>query len=127
MRLSHIDHFVLTVASIEKTSVFYSEVLGMEIERFGEGRTALRFGEQKINLHEVGKEFEPKAKHPQAGSGDFCLITQTPIDEVIAHLESRSVEIEDGPVGRTGARGKLVSVYVRDPDFNLVEISNYIE
>lgn len=125
MRIDRIDHFVLTVASIQATCDFYSRVLGMSVVTFGQGRKALVFGRQKINLHEVGKEFEPKAKTPVAGSADFCLITETPIEEVVRHLESCGVPVAEGPVGRTGATGAIRSVYVRDPDQNLVELSNY--
>lgn len=121
-----IDHFVLTVTNIEATCAFYEQALGMEVETFGEGRKALKFGCQKINLHEAGKEFLPHSKTPTAGSGDFCLITDTPIEDVIAHLETCGVEIEEGPVPRTGAKGPIVSVYFRDPDGNLVEVSNYL-
>lgn len=119
-----VDHFVLTVASIEATCAFYSRVLGLKVITFGDGRTALGFGSTKINLHQAGREFEPKADRPTPGSGDFCLITQTPMDDVCAHLEAHGVTIEDGPVPRTGAIGPLVSVYMRDPDGNLVEIAN---
>ena len=122
--IERIDHFVLTVASVEATCAFYSRALGMDVITFGDGRTALSFGEQKINLHQAGREFEPKAEKPTPGSGDFCLITQTPMDAVCAHLKSRGITIEDGPVPRTGATGPLLSVYVRDPDGNLVEIAN---
>jgi catechol 2,3-dioxygenase-like lactoylglutathione lyase family enzyme len=124
VRIESLDHFVLTVASIEATCEFYARVLGMEIEQFGEARTALKFGNQKINLHEVGKEFEPKAKTPTAGSGDFCLLTQTPIADVAAHIKACGVKIVDGPVQRTGAMGPIMSVYFRDPDYNLVEVSH---
>lgn len=120
-----LDHFVLTVASIERTCAFYQRVLGMNCVSFGQGRKALAFGQQKINLHEVGKEFEPKAHRPTAGSADFCLITNTPLAEVIAHLQRQEVVIEEGPVARTGAIGPIQSVYIRDPDDNLVEIANY--
>lgn len=120
-----LDHFVLTVASIERTCAFYERVLGMACVTFGNGRKALAFGQQKINLHEVGKEFEPKAHRPTAGSADFCLITDTPLAEVIAHLQRQQVVIEEGPVARTGAIGPIQSVYIRDPDNNLVEIANY--
>lgn len=123
--INRIDHFVLTVATIEATCEFYSDVLGMEVETFGEGRKALKFGAQKINLHEKGKEFEPKALSPTTGSGDFCLITETSIDAVVTHLDACGVPIEDGPVPRTGATGPITSVYIRDPDQNLVEISTY--
>ena len=125
MRIDGIDHFVLTVASIEVTCEFYCRVLGMSVVTFGPGRKALVFGAQKINLHEVGKEFEPKARLPTAGSADFCLITDTPIEEVIEHLEACGVPVAEGPVARTGARGPIRSVYLRDPDQNLVELSNY--
>ena len=126
MRIARIDHFVLTVASIEATCAFYSDVLGMEVVTFAGGRRALSFGAQKINLHEVGREFEPKAVRPTAGSGDFCLIADTPLEEVIALLQARGVAIEEGPVRRTGATGPIRSVYFRDPDDNLVEIANYV-
>lgn len=125
MQIKNIDHFVLTVASIDNTCTFYEKVLGMKVEVFGEGRKALKFGGQKINLHEVGKEFEPKADRPTAGSGDFCLITETPIEDVVSHLKAYEVEIEDGPIARTGATGSITSVYFRDPDNNLVEVSTY--
>lgn len=126
MRIARIDHFVLTVASIEATCAFYRDVLGMEVVTFAGGRRALSFGAQKINLHEVGREFEPKAARPTAGSGDFCLIADTPLDEVIAELKARDITIEEGPVSRTGATGPICSVYFRDPDDNLVEIANYV-
>ena len=125
MELQRIDHFVLTVASIATTCAFYEKVLGMKVVVFGDGRKALTFGVQKINLHELGKEFEPKAKTPQPGSADFCLITSLPITHIIEHLEKCGVEIEEGPVARTGATGPVTSVYFRDPDGNLVEISSY--
>ena len=126
MQIDRIDHFVLTVHNIEATCEFYSRVLGMQVVTFAGGRKALQFGQQKINLHEVGKEFEPKAHHPTSGSGDFCLITQTPLEQVIAHIGSCGIEIVEGPTQKTGAMGPLLSVYIRDPDGNLVEISNYL-
>lgn len=126
MRIDRIDHFVLTVASIEATCAFYRDVLGMEVVTFAGGRRALAFGAQKINLHEAGREFEPKAARPVAGSGDFCLIAETPLEEVIAHLQDRGVTIEEGPVPRTGATGPIRSVYFRDPDGNLVEVATYL-
>ena len=126
MRIDRIDHFVLTVASIEATCAFYRDVLGMEVVTFAGRRRALSFGAQKINLHEVGREFEPKAARPTAGSGDFCLIADTPLEEVIAHLQDHGVAIEEGPVSRTGATGPIRSVYFRDPDDNLVEIANTV-
>lgn len=119
-----VDHFVLTVADIEATCAFYARALGMEVVTFGEGRTALAFGNQKINLHQAGREFEPKAAVPTRGSGDFCLIAATPLAAVIAHLVACGVPVEEGPVHRTGATGPLISVYLRDPDGNLVEIAN---
>ncbi|MCW2238396.1 VOC family protein [Azospirillum canadense] len=124
--IARIDHFVLTVASIDRTCDFYQKVLGMGVVTFGAGRKALSFGGQKINLHEVGKEFEPKAQRPTAGSGDFCLITETPLEDVVAHLAAQGVAVEEGPVPRTGATGPIRSVYFRDPDGNLVEVSNYV-
>ena len=126
MKIARLDHFVLTVASIDATCAFYSNVLGMEIVTFAGGRKALSFGAQKINLHESGREFEPKAVRPTPGSGDFCLIADRPIEEVVAHLDACGVQIEEGIVDRTGATGPIRSVYLRDPDDNLVEISEYI-
>jgi catechol 2,3-dioxygenase-like lactoylglutathione lyase family enzyme len=123
--IEQLDHFVLTVANIDATIVFYTEVLGMDAITFN-GRRAVTFGVQKINLHQRGHEFNPKAMHPTPGSGDFCLITTTPLEEVITYLNSMRVHIEDGPVDREGALGKMRSVYVRDPDRNLVEIANYL-
>lgn len=125
MNIERVDHFVLTVRSVAATCEFYSRVLGMRVVTFGEGRRALAFGRQKINLHEAGREFEPKATRPTPGSGDFCLITEDPIERVVAQLEANGVAIEDGPVARTGATGPIVSVYFRDPDGNLVEVSRY--
>lgn len=120
-----IDHFVLTVASIETTCDFYARALGFGVEIFGpKGRTALTFGNQKINLHEVGREFVPRARVATAGSGDFCLLTDTPVDQVAAHLEAQGIDVIEGPVPKTGAAGPLLSVYFRDPDGNLVEVSN---
>ncbi len=126
MKINRLDHLVLTVARIEKTVAFYETVLGMVPVRFGQGRTALVYGTQKINLHEAGKEFEPKAKHPQPGSADLCFITDTPLEQVQEKLERQGVEIEEGPVERTGATGVILSVYIRDPDGNLIELSNYL-
>lgn len=125
MKIDRLDHLVLTVADIERTCAFYSGILGFEVLRFGEGRVALGFGNQKINLHQTGKEFEPKALRPTAGSGDLCFIAATPVDEVIRELDAAGVAIEEGPVERTGAIGRIRSIYLRDPDQNLLEISNY--
>jgi catechol 2,3-dioxygenase-like lactoylglutathione lyase family enzyme len=124
--IDRLDHLVLTVADIERTCAFYQRTLGMTVERFGDGRTALRFRDQKINLHEAGHEFEPKAKKPTPGSGDLCFVAASPLSEIIAHLHAVGAPIEEGPVGRTGASGPIRSVYVRDPDANLIEISNYV-
>jgi catechol 2,3-dioxygenase-like lactoylglutathione lyase family enzyme len=124
MQIDHIDHFVLTVRSIEETCAFYANVLGMQVVTFSGGRKALQFGTQKINLHEAGKEFEPKALKPTPGSGDFCLITQIPLEQVIMHLNACNIPIIEGPVDKTGATGPIKSVYVRDPDGNLVEVAN---
>ncbi|CAK3518807.1 Glyoxalase domain-containing protein 5 [Vibrio crassostreae] len=125
LEISHLDHLVLTVKDLTVTVDFYQRVLGMKPIQFGEGRLALSFGSQKINLHQQGSEFEPKAQHVQAGSADLCFITNTPMAKAIEHIEAQGVTIEEGPVQRTGATGKIVSVYVRDPDGNLIEISNY--
>jgi catechol 2,3-dioxygenase-like lactoylglutathione lyase family enzyme len=124
--LDRLDHFVLTVADIGATCTFYTRVLGMEVQTFGPlQRKALHFGRQKINLHQRGKEFEPKAAHPLPGSADLCFIAAVPLDAVIAHLKACGVAIEIGPVDRTGATGAIRSVYIRDPDQNLIEISTY--
>lgn len=125
MKVERLDHLVLTVANIAQTCSFYETALGMRVVEFQPGRVALHFGEQKINLHEVGREFDPKAARPTAGSGDLCFITATPIDAVAAHLIACGVAIEEGPVPRTGALGPMRSVYIRDPDRNLVEIATY--
>ncbi|XP_073919240.1 glyoxalase domain-containing protein 5 isoform X3 [Castor canadensis] len=124
--IHRLDHIVMTVKSIKDTTAFYSKILGMEVTTFKGDRKALCFGEQKFNLHEVGKEFEPKASHPVPGSLDICLITEAPLDEVIARLKACDVPIEEGPVPRTGATGPIMSIYFRDPDRNLIEVSNYI-
>jgi catechol 2,3-dioxygenase-like lactoylglutathione lyase family enzyme len=127
LHISHLDHFVLTVADLTATEDFYARVLGMQAVTFGEGRKALVFGQQKINLHQAGREFEPKAERPMPGSADLCFIVATPLDEVIAHLETQGVAIIEGPVQRTGATGAIRSVYLRDPDLNLIELSNPLE
>ena len=125
MRIDRIDHLVLTVRSIDSSCAFYSRVLGMDVVTFGGGRKALSFGAQKINLHQAGLEFEPKASHPTPGSADICLISAIPLSEVIAHLAACEVPILEGPVHRTGATGPIQSVYFRDPDQNLIEVSTY--
>ncbi len=127
--IDRVDHLVLTVADIEATTQFYERVLGFEREFFrgpeGQPRHALLFGRQKINLQDRATETPTKARMPTFGSGDFCLIASVPLDEVIAHLERESVEIEAGPVQRRGALGPIRSVYFRDPDGNLVEVAEY--
>ena len=123
--IDRIDHAVLTVRDIDVTCDFYHEVLGMEVVTFGEGRRALKFGAQKFNLHKAGKEFEPKARKPTPGSADFCLITTTPMEHVMARLKACGVDVFEGPVARTGASGAITSVYFRDPDLNLVEVAIY--
>lgn len=126
MRVQRIDHVVLTVADVERTIAFYERVLGMTALSFGEGRRALAFGDQKLNLHQAGREFEPKAFRPTPGAVDLCLTTDVPLDEVAAHLRAVSVAIEHGPVDKTGARRALRSLYFRDPDGNLIEVSNEV-
>ncbi|MBB3645311.1 catechol 2,3-dioxygenase-like lactoylglutathione lyase family enzyme [Rhizobium sp. BK619] len=127
IRIDRLDHLVLTVADIAATCDFYSRILGMSVQSFAEGRKALKFGRQKINLHQAGHEFEPKAKHAAPGSGDLCFIAETPLADVIAHLQASGIVIEEGPVERTGATGRLRSIYFRDPDGNLIEVSNLID
>ncbi|XP_043913590.1 glyoxalase domain-containing protein 5 [Protopterus annectens] len=124
-KIDRIDHLVLTVKNIDATMTFYSNVLGMEIVTFKENRKALIFGNQKFNLHEAGKEFEPKAQKPTPGSIDICLISETPLKIIAEHLKVCGVAIEEGPVDRTGAIGPITSLYFRDPDNNLIEVSNY--
>lgn len=126
MKIDRIDHIVLTVRDVDATCAFYSRTLGMEAVTFGQGRKALAFGNQKINLHQYGAEFEPKALVPTPGSADLCLVTSVPLAEVVPHLERCGVALEEGPVRRTGATGAILSVYFRDPDRNLIEVSNYI-
>ena len=121
--IDHLDHLVLTTAHEQACIDFYVDVLGMTLETFGAGRRALRFGQQKINLHVQGRVFEPKANTPVPGSLDLCFIAALPLDAVIARLQALRVPIVEGPVLRTGAVSRLRSVYVRDPDLNLIEIS----
>ncbi|MBE9564060.1 MAG: VOC family protein [Proteobacteria bacterium] len=126
MSVTHIDHLVLTITDIPTTVEFYVRVLGMHAINFGDNRTALKFGNQKIKLHESGNEFEPKADKPTPGSADLCLITGTELEQAINYVRSCNVKIIEGPVERTGATGKLLSFYIRDPDKNLIEIANKI-
>jgi len=125
--IDHLDHLVLTCVDEAATRHFYTEVLQMRLETFGAGRIAFRFGNQKINVHVRGHEFEPKAHVPVPGALDLCFIAAVPLDEIIAHLEQSRWPIIEGPVERTGATHRIRSVYVRDPDLNLIEISELIE
>jgi catechol 2,3-dioxygenase-like lactoylglutathione lyase family enzyme len=122
--VQHLDHLVLTVKDIEKTAAFYQTILGMTKVVFGPGRVALAFGNQKINLHAAGKEFEPKAKFPTRGSADFCFLSTDPLEVWIPHLAAHGVKILAGPIRRAGALGPINSLYIRDLDDNLIEISN---
>jgi catechol 2,3-dioxygenase-like lactoylglutathione lyase family enzyme len=125
MRVIALDHLVLTVRDIARTCAFYERALGTKTVLFGAGRKAISFGSQKINLHEVGREFEPKAAQPTPGSADLCFVADAPLTEVIAHLKSVGVKLVEGPVARTGAAGAIDSIYIRDPDANLIEIAVY--
>ena len=124
--IDRVDHIVITAFDLERTIDFYARVMGMEPITFAGGRRGLAFGRQKINLHQAGREFEPKALKPVPGAIDLCLIASTPLEEVIAHLHARGVAIAEGPVEKTGATGPIRSVYFRDPDGNLIEVSNYL-
>jgi len=124
--ISRLDHLVLTTVDIDACTAFYVDGLGMRLETFGDGRKAFVFGDQKINVHVKGHEFEPKAHTPVPGALDLCFIAEGTLDDAIATLGKRGVAIVEGPVKRTGAKGPIRSVYVRDPDLNLVEISEYL-
>lgn len=126
MRIQHIDHVVMTVASIENTCKFYKDYLNFEIVTFKNNRKALKCGLQKINLHERGKEFSPKAENVCVGSLDICLIIEDPVAEILKNLEEKGIEIIEGPVQRTGTHNNLLSIYIFDPDGNLIELSNVI-
>jgi catechol 2,3-dioxygenase-like lactoylglutathione lyase family enzyme len=126
VKVRAIDHVVLTVRDVDRTLSFYERSLGMTPVTFGDGRRALAFGEQKLNLHLAGREFEPKAAAPTPGAIDLCLLTDEPLDAVAEHLRASGVRIELGPVAKTGARRPLRSIYFRDPDGNLIEVSNEI-
>jgi catechol 2,3-dioxygenase-like lactoylglutathione lyase family enzyme len=125
MQIQRLDHLVLTVRDAQRSIHFYTNVLGMSEVTFGTGRKALSFGQQKINLHELGREVDPKAAKPTPGSADLCFISDTPMDTILAELRGHDIEIVQGPVERTGAMGPITSVYFRDPDQNLIEVSNY--
>lgn len=126
MMIDHLDHLVLTTVDEAACLRFYVDVLGMTLERFGEGRKALTFGQQKINVHVKGHEIEPKAHTPVPGALDLCFIASRPLDDVMATLKAKAVAIEQGPVARTGAMGPIQSIYLRDPDLNLIEISEVL-
>ena len=121
--IKQLDHLVLTVTDIDTSIEFYTHILGMEVVSFGDDRKALKFGEQKINLHQAGKEFEPKALNPTKGSADLCFLLDINLDEMCDHLDQLGVAIVQGPIERTGATGPILSVYIRDPDGNLLELS----
>lgn len=125
VRIDRLDHLVLTVADIDATAAFYQRVLGLRRELFAGGRVALRCGRQKINLHQAGREFEPKAARPTPGSGDLCFIVAGPLDAALAHVRAQGVEVVAGPVERSGATGPIRSFYIRDPDANLIELATY--
>jgi catechol 2,3-dioxygenase-like lactoylglutathione lyase family enzyme len=126
MKVDSLDHLVLTVKDIAATCEFYAKVLGMEIVTFGDNRKALSFGSQKINLQQLGRESTLRADKPTPGSADVCFVTSVTLSDVMAHLNSRGVKVVGGPVERNGARGLMMSVYFRDPDMNLIEVSNYV-
>ncbi|WP_336003667.1 VOC family protein [Acinetobacter pittii] len=126
MKITHLDHLLLTVEDINRTCEFY-RTLNFEVITFKEDRKALKFGNQKINLHKSGKEFEPKAEVLTKGSADLCFISETPLTEVVLHLSKNKIAIEEGPIERTGAVGSILSIDIRDPEGNLIEISNYLE
>ena len=125
MNITHLDHLVLTVANIEITLHFYQRVLGMEKQTFASNRVALKFGNQKINLHQAGNEPEPKATMPLPGSADLCFVAQSPLSDAMQHVRDCGVDILEGPVARTGAMGPMASFYFRDPDLNLIELCHY--
>lgn len=126
MKIQQLDHLVLTVQNIQASIDFYTEILGMQLVEFADNRKALKFGSQKINLHQVGNEFSPHAECPTTGSADLCFIVDSSIDDIVQELKSQHISIESGPIERTGATHKLISVYIRDPDNNLIELSNEI-
>lgn len=121
--IKQLDHLVLTVANIDASIEFYTRVLGMQVVSFGDNRKALKFGQQKINLHQAGQEFEPKAQMPCKGSADLCFLLEVKLEEMRAHIEQQGVAIEQGPIERTGATGPILSIYIHDPDGNLLELS----
>jgi catechol 2,3-dioxygenase-like lactoylglutathione lyase family enzyme len=127
VKVTRLDHLVLTVADLEATLDFYTRALGMNVQAFAGGRLALRFGEQKINLHEAGREFEPRARLATPGSADLCFVVEQPLMDWAEHLEALGVSLVEGPVPRVGALGPMTSIYFRDPDGNLLELASYTE
>ena len=125
MQIECIDHLVLTVQNIQASCDFYTKILGMKAVAFKGGRQAVVFGNQKINFHESGKEFDPKALRPIPGSADICFVARDPLTKIISHLDDCDVKIIEGPVERTGAMGPMTSIYIRDPDQNLIEVAIY--
>jgi len=125
MKIKSIDHIVLTVNNIDETIAFYTDILGMELSTFGNNRIALLFGNQKINLHQKGKEFEPKAKEPTTGASDLCFIIEDKVEDCLQKLKQKNIPIVEDIVYRTGAKGEIKSIYINDPDGNLIELSNY--
>lgn len=127
MQVEKLDHLVLTVRDIERSCEFYAKVLGMKMITFAGGRRAMQFGAGRINLHQAGKEFEPKALKPTPGSADLCFITRTPLPEIVENVRRCGLEVIEGPVERSGAQRPILSIYLRDPDGNLIEVSNYVD
>ena len=126
MQIDRIDHLVLTVADISRSVEFYEHALGMQKIEFAGGRIALAFGRHKINLHQQGAEFKPNAQNAVPGSADLCFVVDTPVEEALVELREKGIDVIEGPVERSGATGSIVSIYLRDPDGNLLELSNYI-
>lgn len=127
MIIENLDHLVLTVKDLDKTVKFYTEILGMKKEIFKDTRIALKYANQKINLHKLGSEFKPKATNVKQGSADLCFIVKDDINDVFKFLQKKAIKILEGPVFRTGALGDIYSIYINDPDGNLIELSNYIK
>lgn len=125
MKIERIDHLVLTVKNIEDSCAFYTKILGMKMVAFQGGRKAAVFGNQKINFHESGNEFDPRALRPTPGSADLCFVAREPLTKIMSHLDLCGVKVIEGPVERTGAMGSMTSIYIRDPDQNLIEIAVY--
>ena len=124
-KITHLDHLVLTVEDVEASCAFYTRIFDIKEVTFGNERKAVVFGDQKINFHQQGRELEPKALHPTPGSGDLCFITTDSLADVVRHIRDCEVEILEGPIKRTGALGSMMSIYIRDPDQNLIEVATY--